>query len=336
MELSAPELYYNPTSSPRTPTTSPTSIPCATLSTSLTITSPGLALQPALRIQPGFRHPMPRFSGLCYRPGRPVCQWQLMAQRLSRARPAWRYRRTHTSLSSWSDYREWRQRINLYKRKLELQNKSKEAVLNVLTSVHGMTWRQLETKVETILAKEDGGFDLILAELDATFRYNEDVETGQTPDLHSSQSSTASIHETSTSLLSITLIIQKETFDVQVGLCPSPFVQLPHDIEKYNIENLKLLPKAAPQGSSPKLLRKAVPQSVSAKRLVAPKPLCFKPAPHCGSPKLFSKAAPKSSPQKCRRKLLPKVAFYSKSPCPQSCAPKLRFLNNILIFLSNC
>ena len=74
------------------------------------------------------------------------------------------------------DCREWRQRINLYRRKLELQNKSKEAVLNVLTSLHGVAWRQLEPKVETILAKEDGGFDLILAELDATFRYNEDVE----------------------------------------------------------------------------------------------------------------------------------------------------------------
>eukprot|EP00435_Cladocopium_sp_Y103_P007119 s2224_g2.t1 len=55
------------------------------------------------------------------------------------------------------DYREWRQRINLYRRKLELQNKPKEAV-------------------DTILAKEEGGFDLILAELDTTFRYNEDVE----------------------------------------------------------------------------------------------------------------------------------------------------------------
>eukprot|EP00435_Cladocopium_sp_Y103_P067059 s369_g29.t1 len=75
-----------------------------------------------------------------------------------------------------ADYREWRQRINLYRRKLELQNKGKEAVLNVLTSLHGVAWRQLEPKVDTILAKEEGAFDLILAELDATFRYNEDVE----------------------------------------------------------------------------------------------------------------------------------------------------------------
>ena len=73
------------------------------------------------------------------------------------------------------DYRKWRQRITLYRRKLELQGKGKEAVLNVLTSLHGVAWRQLEPKVENILEKENG-FDVILAELDATFRYNEDVE----------------------------------------------------------------------------------------------------------------------------------------------------------------
>ena len=49
-------------------------------------------------------------------------------------------------------------------------------MLNVLTSLHGVAWRQLEPKVDSILAKDEGAFDLILAELDATFRYNEDVE----------------------------------------------------------------------------------------------------------------------------------------------------------------
>ena len=169
-ELFAPELYYNTTLSPRTPTTSPTSIPCATLPTSLTITSPGLALQPALQIRPGLRHHVPRFSGLCQRPGRPVCQRQLTGMEMQKDT----YIPVFTNRPQ--DYREWRQQINLYRRKLELHNKSKEAVLNVLTSLHGVAWRQLEPKVETILAKEDGGFDLILAELDATFRYNEDVE----------------------------------------------------------------------------------------------------------------------------------------------------------------
>ena len=67
------------------------------------------------------------------------------------------------------DYREWRQRIGLYRRKLELQGKGKEAVLNVLTSLHGVAWRQLEPKVETILAKDEGAFDLILNELDSRF-----------------------------------------------------------------------------------------------------------------------------------------------------------------------
>ena len=36
-----------------------------------------------------------------------------------------------------SDYREWRQRIMLYKKKLSLQGKEKEAILNLLTSLHG-------------------------------------------------------------------------------------------------------------------------------------------------------------------------------------------------------
>ena len=104
-ELFAPELYYNTTLSPRTPTTSPTSIPCATFPTSLTITSPGLSLQLALQIRPGLRHHLPRLSGLCQRPGRPVCLRQLMAQRLFRARLAWRCRRTRTSLCSRTDLR---------------------------------------------------------------------------------------------------------------------------------------------------------------------------------------------------------------------------------------
>ena len=75
-----------------------------------------------------------------------------------------------------SDYREWRQRIQLYRKKLELQNKGKEAVLNVLTSLHGVAWRQIESKVDGILAKEQGAFDLLISELDTLFRYNEDVE----------------------------------------------------------------------------------------------------------------------------------------------------------------
>ena len=42
------------------------------------------------------------------------------------------------------DYREWRQRIMLCKRKLALQGKEKEAILNLLTSLHGVAWKQVE------------------------------------------------------------------------------------------------------------------------------------------------------------------------------------------------
>ena len=75
-----------------------------------------------------------------------------------------------------SDYREWRQRIQLYRKKLELQNKGKEAVLNVLTSLHGVAWRQIEAKVDAILAKDQGAFDALITKMDSLFRYNEDVE----------------------------------------------------------------------------------------------------------------------------------------------------------------
>ena len=74
------------------------------------------------------------------------------------------------------DYREWRQRILLYKRKLDLQNKGKEAVLNVLTSLHGVAWKQIEGHVDTILGKDEGAFDLLIKHLDGMFKYNEDVE----------------------------------------------------------------------------------------------------------------------------------------------------------------
>ena len=74
------------------------------------------------------------------------------------------------------DYREWRQRILLYKRKLDLQNKGKEAVLNVPTSLHGVAWKQIEGHVDTILGKDEGSFDLLIKHLDGMFKYNEDVE----------------------------------------------------------------------------------------------------------------------------------------------------------------
>ena len=55
-----------------------------------------------------------------------------------------------------NDYREWRQRIMLYKRKLALQGKEKEATLNLLTSLHGVAWKQVEHLVESVVESSDG------------------------------------------------------------------------------------------------------------------------------------------------------------------------------------
>ena len=73
------------------------------------------------------------------------------------------------------DYREWRQRINLYKKKLNLQGKDKEAVINLLTSLQGVAWRQVEHQVEKLM-EDSQGFDKTLELLDKAFRYDARVE----------------------------------------------------------------------------------------------------------------------------------------------------------------
>ena len=74
-----------------------------------------------------------------------------------------------------SDYREWRQRITLYKKKLSLQGKEKEAILNLLTSLHGTAWKQVEHMVEAVSEASDG-FDRVLKALDVAFQYDSRVE----------------------------------------------------------------------------------------------------------------------------------------------------------------
>ena len=74
-----------------------------------------------------------------------------------------------------SDYKEWRKRILLYKMKLDISKKSKEACINLMTSLTGLAWRQIEHLVDKA-ATDENGFDLILAELDKTFKYNDQVE----------------------------------------------------------------------------------------------------------------------------------------------------------------
>jgi hypothetical protein len=73
------------------------------------------------------------------------------------------------------DYREWRARIALYRRKMEIQKKEKEACINLMTSLTGIAWRQIEHLVDKASEDKDG-FDLILRQLDQTFKYDDQVE----------------------------------------------------------------------------------------------------------------------------------------------------------------
>ena len=66
-------------------------------------------------------------------------------------------------------------RIGLYHRKMVLQNKKKEATINLLTSLSGLAWRQVEHNADK-LVDEDEGFSRVLQMLDACFKYNEKVE----------------------------------------------------------------------------------------------------------------------------------------------------------------
>jgi len=73
------------------------------------------------------------------------------------------------------DYKEWRQRILLYKRKSDLNKKQKEATINLMTSLSGIAWKQIEGTDEKAAESEEG-FMMILTELDKTFKYDDQVE----------------------------------------------------------------------------------------------------------------------------------------------------------------
>ena len=66
-------------------------------------------------------------------------------------------------------------RIGLYHRKMVLQNKKKEATINLLTSLSGLAWRQVEHNADKLVDEEEG-FSRVLQMLDACFKYNEKVE----------------------------------------------------------------------------------------------------------------------------------------------------------------
>jgi len=80
------------------------------------------------------------------------------------------------------NYKEWRARILLYGKKMSLQNKGKEATINLLTSLTGVSWRQVEHEAEKLAESEDG-FPRVLAMLDKCFKYDSRVEAPRSMEL---------------------------------------------------------------------------------------------------------------------------------------------------------
>ncbi|CAE7540759.1 GIP, partial [Symbiodinium necroappetens] len=67
-----------------------------------------------------------------------------------------------------ASYREYRMRVNLYYKKMALTNKKTEATINLLTSLAGPVWKQVEHLADSAPDQEDG-FEAILKELDRAF-----------------------------------------------------------------------------------------------------------------------------------------------------------------------
>ena len=76
-----------------------------------------------------------------------------------------------------SGYKEWRKRVQLYARRLELQGRSKEVAMNVLAVLEGSSWTQCED-IDLKELEAENGLDVLLRRLDSKWKYNERVELG--------------------------------------------------------------------------------------------------------------------------------------------------------------
>ena len=74
-----------------------------------------------------------------------------------------------------ADYKEWRQRIHLYHRKMAISKRSNESVLNIVGSFTGVTWRLFQEWSIEELEKEDA-FTRLITTLDANFAYDSRVQ----------------------------------------------------------------------------------------------------------------------------------------------------------------
>ena len=74
-----------------------------------------------------------------------------------------------------SDYKEWRQRIHLYHRKMSITKRGNESVLNIVGSFTGLTWRLFQDWALEDLEKTDA-FPKIIEVLDRNFAYDARVQ----------------------------------------------------------------------------------------------------------------------------------------------------------------
>lgn len=75
-----------------------------------------------------------------------------------------------------ANYKEWRKRIIIYAKKMELMNRKGECVLNLLGSLQGTAWKLVEDfDLESVSG--DTALKDILALLDAAFQYDSKMRT---------------------------------------------------------------------------------------------------------------------------------------------------------------
>ena len=74
-----------------------------------------------------------------------------------------------------TSYLEWRTRVKLYARKMEIQGRKAEVALNILSVLEGPSWTQCEDLDLSELEKE-GGLDILLKRLDKQWAYDSKVE----------------------------------------------------------------------------------------------------------------------------------------------------------------
>ena len=73
------------------------------------------------------------------------------------------------------DYKEWRKRIHVYFKKMEITNRKAEAVLNLIGSLQGTAWKLVED-FNLDDAGKDTAFRDILKKLDSAFQYDARVQ----------------------------------------------------------------------------------------------------------------------------------------------------------------